>query len=150
MWRAGVEGAGLAIMAATSANAVVRRGTPADALAAAEVWLRSRKAAMPAIPAPVHSDDDVRHHFRTVIEALRELDVHAPALEIEATGVSMAVVASAAKQCTIHWADGGTEPLDVHVEPVRAALLQVLERDWQAYVRRIDGMVAAPPPEASV
>jgi hypothetical protein len=83
-------------------------------------------------------------------EALRELDVHAPALEMEATGVSMAVVASAAKQCTIHWADGGTEPLDVHVEPVRAALLQVLERDWQAYVRRIDEMVAAPPLEASV
>jgi GNAT superfamily N-acetyltransferase len=80
MWRTGVEGAGLAIIAAMSADAVVRswttqRGpvTPADALAAAEVWLRSRKAAMPAIPAPVHTDDDVRHHFRTVIVMEREL-----------------------------------------------------------------------------
>jgi GNAT superfamily N-acetyltransferase len=54
------------------ADVVVRRGTAADALAAAEVWLRSRKAAIPAIPAPVHSDDDVRRHFRTTIVSHRE------------------------------------------------------------------------------
>ena len=36
------------------------------------MWLRSRKAAIPAIPAPVHSDDDVRRHFRTTIVSDRE------------------------------------------------------------------------------
>jgi GNAT superfamily N-acetyltransferase len=52
---------------------IVRRGTRADAPAAAEVWLRSRKAAIPAIPPPVHSDDDVRHFFRMVVVREREL-----------------------------------------------------------------------------
>ena len=87
MWRAGVEGAGLAIMAAMSADAVVRRGTPADALAAAEVWLRSRKAAMPAIPAPVHTDDDVRHHFRTIVVMERELWVAVDDIGADITGL---------------------------------------------------------------
>lgn len=41
----------------------VRRGTQADALAAAELWLRARKAAVGAIPPPVHDDDDVRRWF---------------------------------------------------------------------------------------
>ena len=41
----------------------IRRGEPADARAAAGVWLRSRKASIPAIPAPVHDDDDVRGYF---------------------------------------------------------------------------------------
>ena len=87
MWRAGVEGAGLAIMAAMSADAVVRRGTPADALAAAEIWLRSRKAAMPAIPAPVHTDDDVRHHFRTIVVTERELWVAVDDISADVTGL---------------------------------------------------------------
>ncbi|HEY7070678.1 MAG TPA: GNAT family N-acetyltransferase [Acidimicrobiales bacterium] len=69
-------------MTDTSSGAIsVRKGTPADAAAAAEVWLRSREAARPAIPAPVHSDDDVRHHFRTTIAEERELWV-----AVEATG----------------------------------------------------------------
>jgi GNAT superfamily N-acetyltransferase len=65
----------------------VRRGTPADALPAAEVWLRSRKAAMPAIPAPVHSDDEVRHHFRTTIAGERELWVAVEAAGTEVVGL---------------------------------------------------------------
>jgi GNAT superfamily N-acetyltransferase len=56
-----------------SADAVIRRGTAADAIAAAEVWLRSRKAAVPAIPPPRHTDDEVRHHFQTVVVMQREL-----------------------------------------------------------------------------
>jgi GNAT superfamily N-acetyltransferase len=87
MWRAGVEGAGLAIIAAVGADAVVRRGTRADALAAAEVWLRSRKAAMPAIPAPVHTDDDVRHHFRTIVVTERELWVAVDDVSADVTGL---------------------------------------------------------------
>jgi GNAT superfamily N-acetyltransferase len=76
-----------AIMVAVSAHAVVRRGTPADALAAAEVWLRSRKAAMPAIPAPVHSDDDVRNHFRTIVVMERELWVAVDDISADVTGL---------------------------------------------------------------
>jgi GNAT superfamily N-acetyltransferase len=58
---------------AMNVDAVIRKGTPADALAAAEVWLRSRKAAVPAIPEPRHTDDEVRHHFQTVLALQREL-----------------------------------------------------------------------------
>ena len=50
----------------------IRRGGPADAGAAAEVWLRARRegAAAGTIPAPVHDDDDVRGYFGThVVEA---------------------------------------------------------------------------------
>lgn len=39
---------------------VVRRAGAEDAAAIAEVWLRSRHGAVPLIPAPVHTDDDVR------------------------------------------------------------------------------------------
>lgn len=50
----------------------LRRLRPADDLerdarAAADVWLRARKASVPAIPPPVHSDDDVREYFATVV-----------------------------------------------------------------------------------
>jgi hypothetical protein len=86
-------------------------------------------------------------------EALRELDEHALALEIDVTPLAMAVVGSAANHCTIHSADGGSEPIDRHVEPVRGALLQVLVCDWPAGVRLIAGTAAsaaAPPPEASL
>jgi GNAT superfamily N-acetyltransferase len=37
----------------------------------AEVWLRSRKASVPAIPAPVHDDDEVRAWFAEVVLAER-------------------------------------------------------------------------------
>ena len=41
-------------------------------MAIADLWLRSRKAAVPAIPAPVHSDDDVRKWFTDVVLPTRE------------------------------------------------------------------------------
>src|SRR5262245_12519974 len=50
----------------------LRRARPADAHAAAEVWLRSRHAAVPVVPAPVHTDEEVRHHFETVVGPTRE------------------------------------------------------------------------------
>ena len=42
---------------------IFRRATEADARAAADVWLRARKAAIDVIPPPVHGDDDVRAWF---------------------------------------------------------------------------------------
>jgi hypothetical protein len=52
---------------------VVRRGTKADALAAADLWLRARKAALEVIPQPVHSDDDVRAWFASHVVRDTEL-----------------------------------------------------------------------------
>lgn len=40
-----------------------RRGTEADARAAADLWLRARRAATDVIPPPVHLDDEVRGWF---------------------------------------------------------------------------------------
>lgn len=51
----------------------IRRGTEADARAAADVWLRARKAAIGAIPAPVHGDDDVRAWFASHVVSETEL-----------------------------------------------------------------------------
>jgi GNAT superfamily N-acetyltransferase len=44
-------------------RSAIRRGGVGDARAAAELWLRARRAALGAIPAPVHDDDDVRTCF---------------------------------------------------------------------------------------
>jgi GNAT superfamily N-acetyltransferase len=44
-----------------------RRAEPEDAAAVAAVWLRSRRASIPAIPAPVHSDEAVLAFFATVV-----------------------------------------------------------------------------------
>jgi GNAT superfamily N-acetyltransferase len=41
----------------------LRRATDADARAAADLWLRARKAATGAIPESVHGDDEVRGWF---------------------------------------------------------------------------------------
>jgi GNAT superfamily N-acetyltransferase len=41
----------------------VRRATETDSRAAADLWLRARKAAVGTIPPPVHDDDDVRAWF---------------------------------------------------------------------------------------
>jgi len=40
-----------------------RRGGEADAAAAAELWLRARRAAVGSIPPTVHGDDEVRAWF---------------------------------------------------------------------------------------
>ena len=52
---------------------VVRRGVAADARAAADLWLRARKAARGAIPQSVHSDDDVRTWFASHVVREAEL-----------------------------------------------------------------------------
>ncbi len=38
----------------------IRRAVASDAPEVAELWLRSRRAAIPSIPSPPHDDDDVR------------------------------------------------------------------------------------------
>jgi GNAT superfamily N-acetyltransferase len=39
----------------------------------ADLWLRSRKASVPANPPPVHDDADVRNHFSTVVLPRQEV-----------------------------------------------------------------------------
>lgn len=46
---------------------ILRRARRLDAEALADVWLRSRSASIPSIPAPVHSDADVRRYFTEVV-----------------------------------------------------------------------------------
>jgi ribosomal protein S18 acetylase RimI-like enzyme len=50
----------------------LRRADAADAAAAAEVWLRARRAAVPVVPAPVHPDAEVRQYFQTVVVPTKE------------------------------------------------------------------------------
>ncbi|MEV5874963.1 GNAT family N-acetyltransferase [Streptomyces sp. NPDC052101] len=50
---------------------VLRRAVADDARAAADVWLRSFRAALPTVVRP-HSDDDVRAYFRDVVVPARE------------------------------------------------------------------------------
>jgi GNAT superfamily N-acetyltransferase len=49
-----------------------RRVRSTEARAVAAMWLRSRLAAVPAIPAPIHGDDEVYEWFATVIIPERE------------------------------------------------------------------------------
>lgn len=57
----------------TPTSATIRRARADEAKAVADVWLRSRAAAQPAIPAPVHSDDDVRGWFATTVLPSRDV-----------------------------------------------------------------------------
>jgi GNAT superfamily N-acetyltransferase len=52
---------------------VVRRARLDKGPQVASVWLAARRAAFPAIPAPVHSDDDVRRWFVEEILPAREV-----------------------------------------------------------------------------
>ena len=45
----------------------VRRADQTDAAAVTAAWLRARRAAVPAIPAPSHSDIEVRSWFELVV-----------------------------------------------------------------------------------
>jgi ribosomal protein S18 acetylase RimI-like enzyme len=45
----------------------VRPMSPSDCEAAAEVWWRTRTEAIPDIPPPVHTEDEVRGWFRDVL-----------------------------------------------------------------------------------
>jgi GNAT superfamily N-acetyltransferase len=51
----------------------MRRAGVADAGAAADLWLRARKAAVGLIPAPVHSDEEVRLWFAAHVVLALEL-----------------------------------------------------------------------------
>jgi GNAT superfamily N-acetyltransferase len=51
----------------------LRRAGTEDSLEIAELWLRSRRASVPAIPPPVHSDDEVRSWFADVVLPDREV-----------------------------------------------------------------------------
>ena len=64
----------------------VRKAVQADATAVAEVWLRSRHTSTPAIPAPVHTDDEVRRWFATTVLPERDTWV------IDADGAIVAVM----------------------------------------------------------
>jgi GNAT superfamily N-acetyltransferase len=52
---------------------IFRRGTEADGRAAADLWLRARKAAIDVIPPPVHRDDEVRAWFLSHVVRNMEL-----------------------------------------------------------------------------
>jgi GNAT superfamily N-acetyltransferase len=52
---------------------VFRRGRAADARAAADLWLRARKASVGVIPETVHSDEDVRAWFASHVVRDTEL-----------------------------------------------------------------------------
>lgn len=51
-----------------NAGVLLRRGTGADVDIAAELYLRARHHAIPEIPPLVHSDDEVRHWMRGVLD----------------------------------------------------------------------------------
>jgi hypothetical protein len=67
-------------------------------------------------------------------DALVNLDAHTPQLLIEASPIARAVVANAATELTIFMV-GETAPItDIPTEPVRAAILEALKRDWPPYI----------------
>jgi GNAT superfamily N-acetyltransferase len=45
----------------------IRRAVPTEADCLAALWLRSRAASVPAIPPPVHTDEEVRQWFEKVV-----------------------------------------------------------------------------------
>jgi GNAT superfamily N-acetyltransferase len=51
----------------------LRRAHQKECLEIAELWLRSRRASVPAIPPPVHADEEVRTWFREVVLPQREV-----------------------------------------------------------------------------
>jgi GNAT superfamily N-acetyltransferase len=61
----------------------LRRAGPHEAVAVADLWLRSRKASVPANPPAIHSDSDVRSYFSTVVLVEQEVWV----IDRSATGI---------------------------------------------------------------
>jgi GNAT superfamily N-acetyltransferase len=61
-----------------------RRACLDEALAVADLWLLSRRASIPQIPPPVHSDEEVRAWFQHVVF---------PSLDVWVTGVPGHLVA---------------------------------------------------------
>jgi GNAT superfamily N-acetyltransferase len=54
-------------------GAQVRLARREEAAQLADLWLRSRRAAVPAIPPPVHGDEEVRAWFADVVLPTREV-----------------------------------------------------------------------------
>jgi GNAT superfamily N-acetyltransferase len=54
-------------------NTPIRRALPDEDAAVADLWLRSRKAAGPAIPPSVHTDAEVRSWLRDVVLPSQEV-----------------------------------------------------------------------------
>lgn len=54
-------------------HVIVRAARAEESDQIAELWLRSRRASVPAIPPGVHSDDEVRDWFREVVLPHREV-----------------------------------------------------------------------------
>ncbi len=52
---------------------VLRPARPEEGVAVAELWLRSRKASVPANPPPAYDDDNVRRHFATEVVGVQEV-----------------------------------------------------------------------------
>jgi GNAT superfamily N-acetyltransferase len=65
----------------------LRRGHQDESLEIAELWLRSRRSSVPAIPPPVHTDEEVRTWFQEVVLPEREVWV------AEAEGAVIALLA---------------------------------------------------------
>jgi GNAT superfamily N-acetyltransferase len=71
-----------------ASTAKIRRATAADARVVADVWLRSRHASVPANPAPVHSDDEVRAWFADEVLPTKETWL----AEVDGTAVAVLVL----------------------------------------------------------
>ncbi len=67
-------------------------------------------------------------------DALADLDAHTPQLLIEASSIARAVVGNTAVELTIFMVGESAPITDIPTEPVRAAILEALERDWPPYI----------------
>ena len=103
-----------------------RRGTDPDARAAAELWLRARRAAVGAIPPTIHDDDDVRAWFASHV--VRDTDLW---LAVDAAGRPVGILVLNGP-----WID------QLYVEPTFASntgAQRFYERHGFVATRRTDG-----------
>jgi GNAT superfamily N-acetyltransferase len=98
------------------AAVTLRRAEAADAGAVADVWLRSRHAAVPAVPAPVHSDADVRQWFAGVVVPSRETWL------AEADGATVAVLVLDGAEVDHLYVDPGWQGRGIGSELLRLAM----------------------------
>jgi ribosomal protein S18 acetylase RimI-like enzyme len=95
--------------------ATLRRAEAVDAGAVADVWLRSRHAAVPAVPATVRPDDDVRHWFATVAVPTMETWL------AEVDGATVAVLVLDGDEIYQLYVDPGWQGCGIGSELVRLA-----------------------------